>query len=84
MRKDTWQLQEAKNKFSHLVESAQKNGPQIVTKRGVKAVVVVSYDEYEKMKRSESDIVTFFQTSPLKDKKLKIKRNKDFPRESAL
>ena len=30
----TWQLQEAKNKFSNLVEKAQQEGPQFVTKHG--------------------------------------------------
>ncbi|WPD23189.1 MAG: type II toxin-antitoxin system prevent-host-death family antitoxin [Candidatus Electrothrix scaldis] len=29
-----WQLQDAKNRFSRLVEQAQHNGPQIVTKHG--------------------------------------------------
>ncbi len=29
-----WQLQEAKNKFSEVVEAALKDGPQVITKRG--------------------------------------------------
>ncbi len=45
----TWQLQAAKNKFSQLVEKARKIGPQIVTKHGKKAVVILSFEDYKKM-----------------------------------
>ena len=40
MIENHWQLQEAKNKFSSLVDKAQHNGPQIVTKQGKDADVV--------------------------------------------
>ncbi|MCI5132717.1 MAG: type II toxin-antitoxin system Phd/YefM family antitoxin, partial [Candidatus Electrothrix sp. EH2] len=60
-----WQLQEAKNRFSRLVEQAQHNGPQIVTKHGRETVVIISADEYRKLIRPEKDIVRFFQESPL-------------------
>jgi prevent-host-death family protein len=46
-----WQLQEAKAKFSKVVEDAVEKGPQIVTKRGVETAVVISFDEW---KRSQS------------------------------
>jgi len=35
-----WQLQEAKNKFSEVVDEALKHGPQVITKRGVETVIV--------------------------------------------
>lgn len=44
-----WTLQDAKNKFSALVEAAQRGEPQHVTKRGVDAVVVLSAEEYERL-----------------------------------
>jgi len=80
MDSNTWQLQEAKNKFRSLVEKAQKNGPQIVTKHGRKAVVVLSFDQYEKIVRPKTDIVTFFRKSPLSGINLKLTRDKDMPR----
>ena len=40
------QLQEAKARFSALVEDTLENGPQIVTKRGIEAVVVVPYQQW--------------------------------------
>ena len=48
-----WQLQEAKARFSALVEDALENGPQIVTKRGVEAVVVVPYQQWLEFNRKQ-------------------------------
>lgn len=44
-----WQLQTAKNQFSKLVERAVEQGPQVVTRRGTDAVVVMAADEYAKL-----------------------------------
>ena len=48
-----WQVQEAKARFSTLVDTALENGPQIVTKRGVDAVVVVPYQQWLNLERQE-------------------------------
>lgn len=61
----TWQLQEAKNKFSEVVEEALNHGPQIVTKRGVEAVIVISYEEYQRLVFNQQKISEFFRNSPL-------------------
>ncbi len=76
-----WQLQDAKNRFSELVEKAVNLGPQTVTKRGIETVVVLSFDEYKKLTKPESDLVNFFKNSPLHDIDLDLKRDKDLPRE---
>ena len=39
-----WQVQEAKAKFSELLETSREEGPQVVTKRGVKTAVLVSIE----------------------------------------
>lgn len=41
-----WQLQEAKAKFSEVVEAALNEGPQAVTKRGEDAVVILSHKAF--------------------------------------
>ncbi len=79
-----WQLQDAKNRFSELVEKAISLGPQTVTKRGVEAVVVVSVDEYKKLTKPKSSLVDFFKNSPLHDIELDLERDKDLPREVEL
>ena len=48
-----WPLQDAKNKFSALVNAALAGEPQQVTRRGQPAVVVISVDEYERLCRLE-------------------------------
>ena len=42
-----WKLQDAKSQFSKVVENALKSGPQYVTRRGTRAVVVLSVRDYE-------------------------------------
>lgn len=44
----TWQLQEAKSRFSELVETVLTKGAQTVTKHGKPAVVIVSAEEYQR------------------------------------
>ena len=48
-----WQLQDAKNRFSALVNAALAGEPQQVTRRGEPAVVVLAVNEYERLRRLE-------------------------------
>ena len=45
-----WQLQDAKSRFSELIDDTLEKGPQVVTRRGVDTAVVVSIDEWKKLK----------------------------------
>lgn len=45
----TWQLQEAKSRFSEVVELSLSEGPQLVTRRGQDAVVILSALDYRRM-----------------------------------
>ncbi len=44
-----WQLQDAKNRFSRVVEEAIHEGPQTVTRRGEPVVVIVSIETWERL-----------------------------------
>lgn len=44
-----WQLQEAKARFSELIEDTLERGPQVVTRRGIDTAVVVSFDEWRRL-----------------------------------
>ena len=81
MGNNIWQLQDAKSKFSQVVENAMRNEPQIVTKHGTKAVVILSFEEYKEIIKPPTDLLTFLRSSPLMDVKLEISRDKDLPRE---
>lgn len=84
MKDNTWQLQEAKSKFSQLVDDAMHKEPQIVTKHGDNAVVVLSFEEYTKITKPKTDLVKFLRESPLTEVALDITRSKDTPRDISL
>jgi prevent-host-death family protein len=51
MPSHSWQLQDAKNQFSKIVEAALHGEPQHVTRRGREVVVIVAADEYERLEK---------------------------------
>lgn len=76
-----WQLQEAKNRLSQVVDLALNDGPQTITLRGKPAVMVVSYDEFKKLTQPQSSLSRFFEDSPLYGVELDLNRRADLPRE---
>jgi len=50
----TWQLQEAKSRFSELVSRTLTEGPQLVTRRGAEAVVVIAASDYRRLRAGPS------------------------------
>jgi antitoxin Phd len=48
-----WTLQDAKNRFSAVVDAASRGEPQKVTRRGKWVSVVLSAEEYERLQRLE-------------------------------
>ena len=77
-----WQLQHAKAKFSELVQKAIDDGPQTVTRRGQPAVVVLSAEQFELMKKRQIDLKDLLPFLSLDE--LDLERNKDFPRDVEL
>lgn len=75
-----WQIQEAKNKLSEVLDEAIKHGPQIITKRGVETVIVLSYAEYRKVMLNKKKLSDFFRESPLAEVDLDLRRDKSGPR----
>ncbi|HEV2717282.1 MAG TPA: type II toxin-antitoxin system Phd/YefM family antitoxin [Terriglobales bacterium] len=47
-----WQVQDAKARFSELLDAALKNGPQVVTRRGIETAVLVPIDEWRRLRES--------------------------------
>lgn len=80
-QKNTWQIQEAKAKFSQVVEEATKKGYQVITKNGVPVVVMLSKEEFDKMSKPRTSLLDFFRAAPCQDVDLDIQRSKDLPRE---
>ena len=71
----TWQLQDAKNKLSRVVENAVNEGPQIITKHGVEVAIVLSFADYQEMLATRGKLSTFFRDSPLAGVELDLARD---------
>lgn len=76
----TWQLQQAKNRFSEVVAKALKSGPQLITRRGEQVAIVLSYAEYRRLVSSQSTLSAFFSESPLADVSLDLERDPSLAR----
>ena len=62
-----WQLQDAKNRFSELVQKARQEGPQTVTLRGRRAAVVMSAEAYDALLRERPSLVDHLLSGPAWD-----------------
>jgi prevent-host-death family protein len=79
-----WQLQEAKNRFSTVVEKALTDGYQVVTRHGQPAVVVMSVEEFRKLKPRAQPLSRFLADSPLRSLGDLPRRPRDLPRQVPL
>ena len=80
-----WQLQTAKNKFSQLVQEAQRGDPQIVTRNGKPVVYVIDYDRYHDLFAAETPSKKeVLRKRPHKDVELDSGRSKEPGREVEL
>lgn len=70
----TWSVAEAKAKLSEVIEKAQSDGPQMITRNGRKAVVIVAADEWERKTRRKGNLADFLLASPLRGSGIEIKR----------
>jgi prevent-host-death family protein len=65
---DTWTVAQAKAKLSEVIEKARHHGPQLVTRNGKGAVVVVDAAQWERIQKREKrgSFADFLLTSPLR------------------
>jgi prevent-host-death family protein len=52
-----WQVYDAKARFSEFLDTALKDGPQIVTRRGVETAVLVPIDEWKRLKNGKTESI---------------------------
>ena len=79
-----WQLQTAKARFSEVFRLARTVGPQVITRQGKEAVVVMSIEQFEQFAqraREPESLVRFFAESPLAGLELNLDRSKDTGRQ---
>jgi prevent-host-death family protein len=73
-----WSLRDAKDHLSELVTAAQ-NEPQVITRRGRRAAVVLSDGEYDRLRRRREPLSEFFARAGFED--VEIERIEAEPRE---
>lgn len=70
-RGGSWQVQDAKARFSALLRAARESGPQRVTLHGRDAVVVVAAEEYDRLAAAPAaarpDLHALLSSSPLRE-----------------
>jgi len=69
-----WQLQDAKARFSEIVQKTLDEGPQRISRRGKPSVVMISEEEYARLTCKGDDLVSFLRSAPRAD--LAIERSK--------
>ncbi|HZQ17357.1 MAG TPA: type II toxin-antitoxin system Phd/YefM family antitoxin [Terriglobales bacterium] len=69
-----WTVAEAKAKFSEVIDRAQSDGPQMVTRNGRSAAVIVAADEWARKTKRKGNLAEFFASSPLRESGLRVKR----------
>ncbi len=63
----SWQLQEAKQRFSEVIRRAEADGPQVVTRHGHEVVVVITAEVYRRLKAGRPDFKAFLMAAPEPD-----------------
>jgi antitoxin Phd len=84
LERTDWQVQTAKAQFSEVFRRARTEGPQRITKQGKVGVVMISFEEYERLRvkaGQPKSIVQFFRESPLVGVDLDLERDKDTGRD---
>ena len=72
----TWQVQEAKTRFSELIERARTDGPQTITRHGAERAVVLSIEDYRALAAHKPDFKAHLLGGPKVDD-FSIERDRD-------
>lgn len=73
-----WQIQEAKARFSEMVERALKEGPQTVTRHGKPVAVLVPVGEYRRLRTRGKSLKALLAAAPLEG--VEIRRSRETAR----
>ena len=79
----TWQVQEAKTRFSEVIERARTEGPQTITRHGAERVVVLSIEEYRALVAHQPDFKAHLLGGPKVDD-FSVERDRDAGRDIEL
>ena len=66
---------EATSRLNELIAAAGTGKPQIITSNGSEAAVLISYEEYRRLKARQKSLVEFLRESPLKGSDIDLERS---------
>jgi prevent-host-death family protein len=75
----SWQIQEAKQRFSELIRAAHADGPQVVTRHGQEIAVVIDIADYRHLKGETAEFKDYLRSGPGFDG-LDLERTAERPR----
>jgi prevent-host-death family protein len=75
----SWQVQEAKQRFSELLRVAHFDGPQFVTRHGREVAVVIDIADYRHLRGDDADFKDYLLSGPRFDE-LELTRSSEHPR----
>ena len=78
-----WQVQEAKARFSEMLETSLTEGPQIVTKRGVETAVLVPIEQWRRMEKMAKPTLKELLLAPTPRTDSLTPPRREFPRRAA-
>ncbi len=79
----SWQVQDAKSRFSEVIARAESEGPQTITRHGAEKAVVLSIEEYRVLSGKKPDFKEFLLGGP-KFEDFEIERDQDTGRDIEL
>jgi antitoxin Phd len=75
----SWQVQDAKQRFSELIRRAQSDGPQVVTRHGEEIAVVIDIADYRRLRGETAEFKDYLRSGPAFDD-LDLTRTAERPR----
>ena len=70
---------DAKNKLSEVIASAERGEPQIITRNGRQAAVIISYSDFQKLTARRETLSEFLLKNPVRDSRIDLTRSKEPP-----
>jgi len=84
----SWQVQEAKQRFSEVLRAVRQDGPQVITRHGEDVAIVIDIDEYRRLTTPRRNLTEILLGPPHFDdetlevmEQVEAERKTEFPRE---
>jgi prevent-host-death family protein len=73
----TWQIETAQKKLADLVELANAEGPQVLSRKGRKVAVLLAYSQFNGSTRRAGSLKEFYERCPFKGLELRVRQRRD-------